>query len=278
MSARIVSAAALLLVAGPAAAVPFLPDFSADLFEPGAPINNSYFPLLPGSSNTLVARGVDDEGEAFTERTERSFAGEGPEILGVRTTRMLDRAYEDDLLVEETYDFHAQDKAGNVWYLGEDVVNYRYDDDDNFLGTDNASAWRAGVNNALPGFAMPLNQEIGFQYYQEFAEEDEALDHGTVFAILDSLQVGAATYSKVLQVLEGNPFEPDAREFKFYAPGIGVVRIDEGLDTDYANPELVFSREIPLPAPLALLLVGFGALGAVARRSVRASGSPASSA
>jgi hypothetical protein len=87
MSARIVSAAALLLVAGPAAAVPFLPRFSADLFEAGAPINNSYFPLLPGRSNTLVAMGVDDEGQPFSERTERIVDGDGPEILGVRTKR-----------------------------------------------------------------------------------------------------------------------------------------------------------------------------------------------
>ncbi len=191
-----------MLLAGPVGATPLLPHFSTDTFVPDAPITNTYFPLLPGQRDTLVAMGVDDDGEAFFERTERSFAGEGPEILGVRTTRMLDRAYEGDFLVEETYDYHAQDILGNVWYLGEDVTNYHYDDDGNLVGTDSELAWRADGVEAFPGWVMPASTELGLSYYQEFAPEDDALDEGLTVAILDSLQAGGAVYFSVLKVLE----------------------------------------------------------------------------
>jgi hypothetical protein len=259
-----------MLLAGPVGAVPLLPVFSADMFDPGASITNTYFPLLPGQSDTLVAMGVDEDGEAFSEHTERSFAGEGPEILGVRTTRMLDRAYEGDLLVEETYDFHAQDKLGNVWYLGEDVTNYRYDDDGNLIGTDSESAWRADGVVAFPGWIMPASTELGLSYYQEFAPEDDALDEGLTVAILDSLQAGGAFYYTVLKVLESTAVEPGAFGIKYYAPGIGLIREEEGVNADMLYPELVFNRVVvPLPAPLALLLGALAAMGAVAGRRPR---------
>ena len=64
----------------------------------------------------------------------RSLAA-GPKILRVRTTTVLDRAFEDDLLVEQTRDYYAQDTDGNVWYMGEDVKNYEYDDDGKLIDT-----------------------------------------------------------------------------------------------------------------------------------------------
>ena len=125
-----------LLGATSAGAVPLLPNFGAASFVPGAAIDHEYFPLLPGMFNVLKAKGVDEDGEPFSERTVRSFAGAGPKILGVRTTTMLDKAFEDGLLVERTKDYFAQDTKGNVWYLGEDVTNFHYDDDGNLIGKD----------------------------------------------------------------------------------------------------------------------------------------------
>lgn len=154
----------------------------------------------------LVAEGVDDEGEDFTERSVLTYAGTGPEILGVDTTVQLDRAYEDGLLVEETFDYYAQDTDGNVWYMGEDVTNYLYDDG-NLIGPNNDSAWIAGKNGALPGYIMPA------------------------------------------------------------APGVGLIRADEGLDATLQNPEPIFERiaptPVPLPAALPMLFSGLGGLGAL---------------
>jgi hypothetical protein len=41
-------------------------------------------------------------------------------ILGVNCTEVNDRAFENGKLVEETFDWYAQDSSGNVWYFGED--------------------------------------------------------------------------------------------------------------------------------------------------------------
>ena len=169
----------------------------------------------------LRARGVED-GERFRERSVLTVVLDrpGPRILGVRTTTQLDKAFEDGLLVEKTFDYFAQDKRGNVWYIGEDVTNFRYDDDGNLIGKDHESAWRAGRRGAKPGWIMPARQIIGQRYYQEIARRDEALDKGQTHAILGRLRVGGTVYRNVLRVLETNPFEPaDARDQVLCARG-----------------------------------------------------------
>ncbi len=262
------TAIAAALVAQPALGVPLLPTFDVAAFKPGARIDNPYFPLIPGSRTVLRAEGEED-GETFTERSELTVLRGGPTILGVKATTQLDRAYEDDRLVEETYDYYAQDRVGNVWYLGEDVTNFRYDDDDTLIGTDNASAWRAGVNGALPGYIMPVDLTVGFRYYQEFAPEDDALDQAEIFAVGEVVTTGLGTFTDVLRIFETNPLEEDAREFKLYAPGIGVIAAAEGLDENFGDPDLVFEAvviaPVPLPAGLPLGLAAFAALALSAR-------------
>ena len=263
-----------------------MPDFRPDLFERGQPVDARYFPLRLGVTAVLTARAIED-GEIVRERSElRALRRPGPRILGVRTSIQRDLAYEDGLLVEKTFDYFAQDRRGNVWYFGEDVTNFRYDDDGNLIGTDSESAWRAGRRGALPGWIMPVRLHPDYPYYQEFAREDEAIDKGWTQAILPSLTVRGVTYRNVRQVLDINPLEPRSRELKYYAPGIGLIREEEGLDRNLQNPDLVFNlvprggrgtasaappapavaAAVPLPAPLALLLVGLAALAGVRRR------------
>jgi hypothetical protein len=233
---------ALALAAGAASAGTLLPKFNPDRFEEGQAIDHKYFPLEPGRRAVLRARGVED-GEVFHEKSVLTVLGRpGPRILGVRTTTQLDRAYEDGLLVEKTFDYFAQDKRGNVWYMGEDVTNFHYDDDGNLIGTDHESEWRAGRRGGRPGWIMPARQIVGQRYFQEHARRDEALDIGETLGIRDRLRVGGTLYRNVLRVLETNPFEPGSREIKYYAPGVGIIRDDEGLDRNLKNPDLIFRR------------------------------------
>ena len=93
-------------------------------------------------------------------------------------------------------------------------------------GPDSACAWRAGVNGALPGYIKPKSLEIGFNYFQEHAPADDALDEGTTIAIVPSVTVDAGTFTNVLKVLETSDIDRSARGFKYYAPGVGMIKDD----------------------------------------------------
>ncbi len=261
-------APAFLAAAFPAAAATILPDFDAGNFRKGAPIDNQYLPWQVGARSAQVAHYVAD-GERVTERDAQKVLGRGPKILGVRTTTVLDKGYENGVLTERTFDHYAQDREGNVWYMGEDTTSFEYDDDGTLISKSTEGSWRAGRHHALPGYAMPVDLSPGFQYYQEFAPADDAVDEGKTFAIVDRLRVGGTTYHDVLQVLETTAAEPDSREFKFYAPGVGLIRAEEELDTNLANPGVTFNRvevaPVPLPPTLLMLLAGLAGLAAVGR-------------
>ena len=259
-----------LMLAAPATAQ-VMPDFAAATFVPGAPIDNNYFPILDGRTRVYVGR--TPGGEPTGERFELTRIGIGPTLLGVQTTARRDQAFDGDLLVEDTIDYYAQDSAGNVWYLGEDVTNFEYDDEGNLIGTNDDGSWRAGVNDAQPGFAMPTDLTLGFSYFQYFAPNDEAVDEAVTGAILDDITIGIGTFDDVLKVLETTSLEPDLREAKFYAPGIGLIMEWEGLDENFENPEVITELTVPVPEPgmlslLAAALIGAGGLRRRRRRRI----------
>lgn len=267
-SARGALIAALALPAASGAGT-LIPDLSAATFLPGAPIDNRYFPVVTGSTAVLKAEGTDDEGATFTERSELTGMGAGRVLMGVQTQTVLDRAYEDGLLVEETHDYYAQDTDGNVWYFGEDVTNYVYDDSGALVDTNSASSWLAGVNGALPGFIMPADPQLGFAYFQEFAAADGALDQAEILALDRVLSVPYGDFTGVLVVAETTQLEPGVIELKYYAPGIGLIREDEGVDEAFGNPERVFQltsvAPVPLPPALPALAAALAALGLLRR-------------
>jgi len=272
ITSLLAATATAFMVSWPAAADTILPVFSPANFDPAQPINNPYFPMT--DSRTYVYSGSDEDGPV-DERFEHTNTGEGLVIAGVQTFTQLDREFEDGLLVEETKDYFAQDTMGNVWYLGEDVKKFEYDEDGTLIGTTMEGAWKAGENGALPGFIMPADPTIDFNYFQEHAPNDEAMDQGTIFAFIDELALDIGTFENVLQVFETTDLEPDAREFKYYAPGVGLIFVQEDLDEDLTNPELEFEltqiRSVPEPGTAGLMLLGLfvGASAPLVRRRTR---------
>lgn len=281
-------AVATLSPAGGAHAA-FLPDFGAATFIPGDPIDNPWFPMITPAPRVFVAEAL--RGHPVDEGFELTNIGAGPTILGVPTQVQFDQAFEDGLLVEETRDYFAQDSVGNVWYFGEDVTNFIYDKDGNLIDTNSESAWRAGVNGALPGFIMPVDQTVGFNYFQEFAAADDALDQATVFATGLTLMTDFGELTGVLQVLETTELDPKARGFKYYAPGLGLVLEEEGLNPNFKHPRLavrlvsnenttlgadngtpqlaaqqVGAAAVPEPASWAMMILGFGLVSVAMRR------------
>lgn len=261
---------ACMVAVGQTIAAPIvLPDFGAAVFAPGAAIDNRYFPLLDNLTRVFTA--TDAAGDPVDERFELTTVGAGPVILGVGTTSRRDRAFEEGRLVEDTFDFFAQDTAGNVWYFGEDVVNYHYDAHGNLSGTDTHSSWRAGVNGALPGTMMPAVPAVGQGFFQEFAALDGALDQAEIDATGLSLAVGGITFNGVVRTYESTALDALAREYKFYAPGEGLILAHEGLDAVRQNPQLIvaLTSAVPEPASAGLLLLGLAGLAGLRARQRR---------
>jgi hypothetical protein len=216
------------------AADPVLPVFDAANFA--SPKVNAYFPLEIGTSSTLRGTRTD---EAVEEYAVLTVQGPGPVILGVPTVLVLDEAFEDGVLVERTFDYFAADKDGNVWYLGEDVTNFRYDDAGKLTGTDSKSAWRAGVNGAQPGISLAGAPVVGLTLFQEHAPGDEAMDYAEVVAVGLDITGPAGTFNDVVKTYEASTADPDLREFKYYAPGVGMIRADEELSEALDAPGIV---------------------------------------
>jgi hypothetical protein len=122
------------------------------------------------------------------------------------------------VLVEDTYDWYAQDTAGNVWYFGEDTKEL--DENGNVISTE--GSWEAGVNGAEPGIIMEANPKKGDKYQQEFAT-DVAEDMAQVIGFVDSFCVQYGCFEDVLVTKEWTPLEHGVVENKYYAQGVGFI-------------------------------------------------------
>ena len=204
----------------------------APVFDPNnfvAVVDNPYYPLPVG--RTLVYSGIKD---GQTQRDTVTVTNQTKVILGVTATVVSDIADHNAAILERTSDWYAQDKQGNVWYLGEDTVH--------FLAhgkADTSGSWEAGVNGAVPGIIMEANPQIPDAYRQELLAgeaEDTAciVDRGT------TIRVPYGRVANVLTTLEATRLEPGAYDQKVYGPGIGIV-LEQSLsgDPEYAKLESV---------------------------------------
>lgn len=176
-------------------------------------VDNPYMPLTPGS--TWVYQGVGDDGEE--ERIEVTVTGERRRVMGVSAVVVRDTEYVDGELVEDTFDWFAQDRHGNVWYFGEDTKEY---EGGQLVTT--AGSWEAGVDGALPGIVMLADPTVGDAYRQEFFA-GEAEDMAEVLHVSATHSIGLGEYQDVLVTEDWTPLEPDVVENKYYAPGVGMI-------------------------------------------------------
>jgi hypothetical protein len=176
-------------------------------------IDNPYLPFTIGSR--WVYEGVAG-GER--EQTEVVVTDEQRTVMGIAVTVVRDTVSVDGEVVEDTYDWYAQDATGNVWYFGEDVKNF-----DAGQLTDTDGSWEAGVDGALPGIVMLAEPVVGKAYRQEYWA-GEAEDLGEVIAVGGHQDVPTGRYDDVVTTRDWNPLEPDVIEEKQYAPGVGLIR------------------------------------------------------
>ncbi len=157
-------------------------------------INNPYLSLPIGKKMVFEAQKEDG-----LERIELFVPGWTKTIMGVETLVFWDKVYVNDQLVEDTRDYLAQHKNGDVWYFGENVDNYE-------AGKlkDHEGAWIAGIDGAKPGIWMLNNPQVGDEYRQEYYA-GKAEDMAKVIAVDETVTVPYGTFTGCIKTLEWSP-------------------------------------------------------------------------
>jgi hypothetical protein len=210
--------------------------------------DNPYFPLEPRRQWTY--RETDESGSAatvvVTVTTETKQVANGVEARIVRDT-----VSEDGEVVEDTFDWYAQDADGNVWYLGEDTAEF----EDGNLDTREGS-FEAGVNGGLPGVIMPADPAAGMTYRQEYYQ-GKAEDNGEVLATGEQAEVAAGHYDDALLTADTSAIEPDVNEYKLSAPGVGVV-LTLDVSGGAGREELLSTRKVSAQTARAAAVAPLG--------------------
>lgn len=179
-------------------------------------IDNPWWPMKAGSR--WVYRETDPDGTK--QRVVVTVTNKTKRIANGVTARVVhDVVTEDGEFVEVTDDWYAQDRCGNVWYLGEATAEY-----ENGKIVSREGSFEAGVDGAQPGIIMPAKPRPGLSYRQEHYA-GEAEDRGQIVSLRERAEVpfGFFKTGRVLMTRDVNPLDPKVLEFKFYARGIGPV-------------------------------------------------------
>jgi hypothetical protein len=175
-------------------------------------ITNPYLPLRPGA--VWVYRGTKDGvGQIDTVRVLRRTRS----IAGVRATSVSDIARHGSRILEQTTDWYAQDRRGDVWYLGEATKAFGPN------GTvDTSGSWLAGVHGAKAGIVMTAHPRVGDAHRQEYWA-GHAEDQYWLVALHDHVSVPFVSTQNALRTFEWSRLEPGVIDQKDYVRGIGVV-------------------------------------------------------
>jgi hypothetical protein len=195
-----------------------LPQGSEDVeLDPAAfttEIDNPWWPMKPGSR--WAYRETDTEGA--NQKVVVTVTGRTKRIAnGIEARVVHDVVTEDGEFVEVTDDWYAQDRDGNIWYLGEATTEY-----ENGKPISQEGSFEAGADGAEAGIIMPAQPEPGMTYRQEYYR-GEAEDVGAIVSLDQQAEVPAGHYEPVLMTNDTNPLEPNVNEFKFFARGVGPV-------------------------------------------------------
>jgi hypothetical protein len=177
-------------------------------------IDNRWWPMRPGAR--WVYRETDSEGArqrvvvTVTRRTKLI-------ANGVRARVVHDVVREDGELVEVTDDWYAQDRAGNIWYLGEDTTEY-----EDGRPVSKEGSFEAGVDGARAGIIMLARPRVGMRYRQEYYR-GHAEDRARIMSRRERAEVPFGFFRRTLMTRDENPLEPRVLEYKFYARGVGPV-------------------------------------------------------
>jgi hypothetical protein len=199
--------------ASPLRDAPYEPHLSPKDFT--TKVDNRYFPLPVGW--TWIYKGTKEGKPQIDRLTVTSSAKRTAEGIMARVVTDVSKTTQGKLL-EKTTDLYAQDKQGNVWYLGEKTAAYLPGGK-----IDRSGSWEAGVEDGEPGIIMLANPHVPDAYRQEY-QKGNAEDTAWIVNRGTSATVPFGRLHNVLTSLEFARIEPNVVDQKLYAPGIGIVR------------------------------------------------------
>jgi len=211
-------------------------EFMPENFDSPTVIDNEWWPLTPGTQFIYEGTSIEED-EISDHRIVFTVTDLTKVIGGVNSVVIFDRDYSDDELVETELAFFAQDKDGNVWHLGQYSETW---DEVEFVG---GQAWLVGhLDGAKAGIMMPANPQLDMpDYSQGYAPAPYYwTDRARVSDVGQTTTVPHGTFEDVVVMEEYNEEEPGALQLKFYARGVGQVRVGwRGDDTQQETLELV---------------------------------------
>jgi hypothetical protein len=175
-------------------------------------VDNPYFPLRPGTIlvyETRAGKTIEVDTVVVTRETRT--------VLGVTAVVVRDRTYRGGKLIEESFDWYAQDRKGNVWSLGEDTKDLR---DGEVIST--AGAWEAGKDSACAGIVMPAILEAGMEYRKAY-RRGKVEDLAEVRSLDAKATVLDDTFTACVETEEWSSLERGGRERNVYVPGLGLA-------------------------------------------------------
>jgi hypothetical protein len=230
-------------VAAPQVGLISAKDFSPRRFDStSSVVDNAWFPLKPGMQLVFEGSALE-EGTRVERRWIWTVTDLVKPIAGVRAAVVWDRDIRAGELVEAELALFAQDKAGNVWHLGEYPEEY---EEGKFVA---APTWFHGIKGATAGIAMHASPRVGTpDYAQGFAPPPlNWVDRGEVYKRGVKTCVPAGCY-QALVIREFETGKPDAYQLKYYARGIGGVRVGWMGENDQDHEELRLTKVIRLDA------------------------------
>lgn len=176
--------------------------------------SNSYFRLEPGYTLKLAGReGLRRTTLVITVLEETRL------VDGVETRVVEERESKGGRLAEVSRNFYAFNTADrSVYYFGEEVDIYK-----DGKVVDHEGAWESGKNGARFGLMMPERPAVGARFCQEIAP-GVAMDRAEIVSLRETIKTPAGEFKDGLKVAETNPLEGGGREYKVYAPGVGLVK------------------------------------------------------
>ena len=194
-------------------------DFDRDRFSEPTTIDNPWFPLKPGTQFVYEGSAIADD-RRIHRRVVFTVTDLTKVVDGVRTLVAWDRDYNDGQLVEPELVVFAQDDDGNVWTLGQYPEEY---EDGELVDT---PAWIAGVEGARAGIVMRAEPSTGTSdYSQGWGPKVQYADRAKVHEMVQETCVAFGCYQDVLVTDEWDAADPAARQRKYYARGVGNIRV-----------------------------------------------------